>query len=36
MSRQLGWKNTKYLTRILVTDRMNLYRKGAGTWYGGI
>ena len=36
MSRQLGWKNTKYLSRIIVTDRMDLYRKGAGTWYGGI
>jgi DMSO/TMAO reductase YedYZ molybdopterin-dependent catalytic subunit len=36
MSRQLGWKNTKYLSRIVVTDRMDLYRKGAGTWYGGI
>ncbi len=36
MSRQLGYKNTKYLSRIIVTDRMDLYRKGAGTWYGGI
>jgi DMSO/TMAO reductase YedYZ molybdopterin-dependent catalytic subunit len=34
--RQIGWKNTKYLSRIIVTDRMDLYRKGAGTWYGGI
>lgn len=36
MGRQIGWKNTKYLQRIIVTDRMDLYRKGAGTWYGGI
>jgi DMSO/TMAO reductase YedYZ molybdopterin-dependent catalytic subunit len=36
MSREIGWKNTKYLSRIIVTDRMDLYRKGAGTWYGGI
>lgn len=36
MSRQIGWKNTKYLSRIIVTDDMNLYRKGRGTWYGGI
>jgi DMSO/TMAO reductase YedYZ molybdopterin-dependent catalytic subunit len=36
MGRQIGWKNTKYLTRIIVTDRMDHYRKGAGTWYGGI
>jgi DMSO/TMAO reductase YedYZ molybdopterin-dependent catalytic subunit len=36
MGRQIGWKNTKYLSRIIVTDRMDLYRKGAGTWYGGI
>jgi len=36
MSRQLGYKNTKYLSRMIVTDRMGLYRKGDGTWYGGI
>lgn len=36
MGRQIGWKNTKYLQRIIVTDRMDLYRKGTGTWYGGI
>ena len=36
MSRQLGYKNTKYLSRIIVTDDMDLYRKGDGTWYGGI
>jgi len=36
MSRQLGYKNTKYLSRMIVTDRMDLYRKGDGTWYGGI
>ena len=36
VARQLGYKNTKYLSRIIVTDRMDLYRKGPGTWYGGI
>jgi DMSO/TMAO reductase YedYZ molybdopterin-dependent catalytic subunit len=36
MSREIGWKNTKYLSRIILTDRMDHYRKGAGTWYGGI
>jgi DMSO/TMAO reductase YedYZ molybdopterin-dependent catalytic subunit len=36
MSRQLGWKNTKYLSRMIVTDRMDHYRKNLGTWYGGI
>jgi DMSO/TMAO reductase YedYZ molybdopterin-dependent catalytic subunit len=36
MSRQLGYKNTKYLSRIILTDDMGLYRKGDGTWYGGI
>jgi DMSO/TMAO reductase YedYZ molybdopterin-dependent catalytic subunit len=36
LGRQLGYKNTKYLSRIIVTDRMDLYRKGPGTWYGGI
>ena len=36
MGRQIGWKNTKYLSRIILTDRMDTYRKGAGTWYGGI
>jgi DMSO/TMAO reductase YedYZ molybdopterin-dependent catalytic subunit len=36
LGRQLGYKNTKYLSRIIVTDRMDLYRKNPGTWYGGI
>ena len=36
MSRQLGYRNTKYLYRMIVTDRMDLYRKGLGTWHGGI
>ncbi len=36
LGRQMGWKNTKYLSRIVVTDRRDHYRKGGGTWYGGI
>ena len=36
MGRQLGWKNTKFLSRIVVTDNIDYYRKGRGTWYGGI
>ena len=36
MGRQLGYKNIKYLSKLIVTDRMDLYRKGPGTWYGGI
>ena len=32
----LGYKNTKYLSRILVSDRRDFYRKSRGTWYGGI
>jgi DMSO/TMAO reductase YedYZ molybdopterin-dependent catalytic subunit len=36
VARQLGYKNTKYLLRMIVTDDMNLYRKNPGTWYGGI
>ena len=36
LARQLGYKNTKYLSKIIVTDDMDLYRKGRGTWYGGI
>ena len=36
LSRHLGYKNTKYLSKIIVTDRRDLYRKGRGTWYGGI
>lgn len=36
LSRHLGYKNTKYLSKIIVTDRMDFYRKGRGTWYGGI
>jgi DMSO/TMAO reductase YedYZ molybdopterin-dependent catalytic subunit len=36
LARQLGYKNTKYLSKIVVTDRMDFYRKGRGPWYGGI
>jgi DMSO/TMAO reductase YedYZ molybdopterin-dependent catalytic subunit len=36
MGRQLGYKNTKYLSRIVVTNDRDFYRKGRGTWYGGI
>jgi DMSO/TMAO reductase YedYZ molybdopterin-dependent catalytic subunit len=35
-SRQLGYKNVKYLSRIIVTDSMDKVRGGPGTWYGGI
>jgi DMSO/TMAO reductase YedYZ molybdopterin-dependent catalytic subunit/thiosulfate reductase cytochrome b subunit len=36
LGRHLGYKNTKYLSRIVVTDRRDLYRQSRGTWYGGI
>ena len=36
LARHLGYKNTKYLSKIIVTDRMDFYRKGRGPWYGGI
>jgi len=36
LGRHLGYKNTKYLSKIIVTDRRDLYRKGLGPWYGGI
>jgi DMSO/TMAO reductase YedYZ molybdopterin-dependent catalytic subunit len=36
LGRHLGWKNTKYLSRIVVTNRRDYYRKSRGTWYGGI
>lgn len=36
LSRHFGYKNTKYLSRIVVTDRRDYYRKSRGTWYGGI
>ncbi len=36
LGRHLGYKNTKYLSRIVVTDRRDLYRPSRGTWYGGI
>jgi DMSO/TMAO reductase YedYZ molybdopterin-dependent catalytic subunit len=36
LARQLGYKNTKYLSKRIVTDDMNFYRKGLGPWYGGI
>ncbi len=34
LGRHLGYKNTKYLARIIVTDKIDF--KGGGTWYGGI
>lgn len=34
LGRQLGYKNTKYLSRIIVRDQVDF--KGRGTWYGGI
>jgi len=44
VARQLGYKNTKYLARLIVTDSMNGFGKRAGSrsaeggnaWYGGI
>ena len=36
VARHLGWKSTKYLSRIVVTDSRDYYRKKRGTWYGGI
>jgi DMSO/TMAO reductase YedYZ molybdopterin-dependent catalytic subunit len=36
LGRHLGWKNTKYLSQIFVTDRRDFYRKSNGSWYGGI
>jgi DMSO/TMAO reductase YedYZ molybdopterin-dependent catalytic subunit/thiosulfate reductase cytochrome b subunit len=36
LGRHLGYKNTKYLSRVIVTDRRDFYRKSRGTWYGGI
>jgi DMSO/TMAO reductase YedYZ molybdopterin-dependent catalytic subunit len=36
LGRHLGYKNTKYLSRIIVTNDRDFYRKGRGTWYGGI
>ena len=40
VARQLGYKNTKFLSRIIVTDSMEKFgmRVGArpATWYGGI
>jgi DMSO/TMAO reductase YedYZ molybdopterin-dependent catalytic subunit len=36
LARHLGYKNTKYLTKIIVSDQTDFYRKGFGTWYGGI
>jgi len=34
LGRHLGYKNTKYLSRIIVTDKIDF--TGRGTWYGGI
>jgi DMSO/TMAO reductase YedYZ molybdopterin-dependent catalytic subunit len=34
VGRHLGYKNTKYLSRIIVTDKVDF--RGRGTWYGGI
>jgi len=44
VSRHLGYKNTKYLSRIIVTDSVNNFGKrlgsraaeGGGAWYAGI
>lgn len=36
LGRHLGYKNTKYLSRIMVTDRRDFYRKSRGPWYAGI
>ncbi len=40
VARQLGYKNTKFLSRIIVTDSMEKYGMHPGarpaTWYGGI
>jgi DMSO/TMAO reductase YedYZ molybdopterin-dependent catalytic subunit len=36
LGRHLGYKNTKYLAKIIVTDNRDFFRKGRGTWYGGI
>jgi DMSO/TMAO reductase YedYZ molybdopterin-dependent catalytic subunit len=40
LTRQLGYKNIKYLSRIVVTDSMDRFGTRAGarfpTWYGGI
>ena len=36
LGRHLGYKNTKYLARVIVTDRRDVYRKSRGTWYGGM
>jgi DMSO/TMAO reductase YedYZ molybdopterin-dependent catalytic subunit len=34
LGRHLGYKNVKYLSRIIVTDKIRF--RGRGTWYGGI
>lgn len=42
VERQLGYKSSKYLTRIEVIDRLDTFRNGYGNnltgyqWYGGI
>ncbi len=40
LTRQLGYKNIKYLSRIVVTDSMDRFGTRAGarfpTWYAGI
>ena len=44
VARQLGYKNTKYLSRLIVTDSMDNFGKrvgsrsaeGGNAWYGGI
>jgi DMSO/TMAO reductase YedYZ molybdopterin-dependent catalytic subunit len=40
LTRQLGYKNVKYLSRIVVTDNLDQYgtrnSPRSATWYGGI
>jgi DMSO/TMAO reductase YedYZ molybdopterin-dependent catalytic subunit len=35
-SRLLGYKNTKYISRIIVAEDSDWFRRGRNSWYGGI
>ncbi len=36
VSRLLGYKNTKFLSRIVVTENSDFYHRGNNSWFGGI
>jgi DMSO/TMAO reductase YedYZ molybdopterin-dependent catalytic subunit len=36
VSRLLGYKNTKFISRIVITENSEFYHRGNNSWFGGI